>query len=145
MIDCERTKRMVHNMNSTLAGEVAVVAHKPPGVVAVAGSIAVVVVVVVDSTAVVLGIGVAVSDLFQAILDGEINRHDENAIPKRREAYKPRTRVLVNLPRHRRRIITRLFRHCRYLNDKKPADKRPAEGHITFNQGIYSHLVNRVL
>ena len=144
-MDRERTKRKVHNMNSTLAGEEAVVAHKLPEVEVVAGSIAGRVVVVVDSMAVVLGIGVAVSDLFQAILDGEINRHDENAIPKRRKAHKPRTRVLVNLPRHRRLIIARLFRHRRYLNDKRPADKRLAEDHLTFNQSVYSHLMNRVL
>ena len=74
MMDRERTKRTVHNMNSTLAEEEAVVAHKLPGVEVVAGSIAVGVEVVVDSMAVVVGIGVAVSDLFQAILDGEIDK-----------------------------------------------------------------------
>lgn len=63
---------------------------------------------------------------FQANLDGKIDRYDEDdedEIQRRTEAYMARTRVLVNLPRHRRSIIARLFRHCRYLNGKRPADE----------------------
>jgi hypothetical protein len=67
MVDRERTKRTVHNTNPTLAGEEVVVARKPPGAEVVADSIAVGIVVVIDSMAAVVGIGVAVSDLFQAL------------------------------------------------------------------------------